>query len=546
MFKGQQETNYKVAIYCRLSKDDGNTGDSTSIESQKQMLTKHVKEQGWIIQDYFVDDGFSGLNFNRPEFKRMIGDIEKGNINLVITKDLSRFGRNYLESGTFLEMFFPEKGVRYIALNDGVDTIDNANMDITPFKNILNEMYSKDISKKVKTGLRARLLQGKFIATNAPYGYIKDPEDKSHLIINEEVASVVRMIFDYGKNGLGISLIRQKMNEEKVLRPAAYASSKGKNYHRYFENSAENRYIWSNNSIRGILRNPVYAGHLVGNKRPSTSLKSKKRAVVPMEDWVIVKNCHEPIINPDEFELVQKLITSRRNTTTSGYDNIFSKLIKCEDCGYALRTSSANRRKRSEAIDNVGYYCNQYGTYGKKACSMHWIEARELHRVVLDDIRRHAKKAIASDEKMIGRIIKNLNSISVKDKNKLNQDLKNSKVRLSSIDNLFANLYEDRMKNELTERNFKMMSDKYQLEQDQLSQRILKIEEELKVDTVNYDNAKRFTELIKNYGGIEELNTPLLNNLIKRITVSEPEIVEDVKTQRVRIYYNFIGELKNI
>ncbi len=258
MFKDQ--TNYNVAIYCRLSKDDGNTGDSLSIESQKQMLTKHVKEQDWNIQDYFVDDGFSGLNFNRPEFKRMIEDIEKGKINLVITKDLSRFGRNYLESGAFLEMFFPEKGVRYIALNDGVDTIDNANMDITPFKNILNEMYSKDISKKVKTGLRTRLMQGKFISTNAPYGYIKDKENKNHLIVNEEVAPVVRKIFDYCKNGFGISLIRQKINEERILRPAAYANTKGQNFQRYFKNNEENRYIWSNNSVRGILRNPYMQG----------------------------------------------------------------------------------------------------------------------------------------------------------------------------------------------------------------------------------------------------------------------------------------------
>jgi len=170
VFKDQ--TNYNVAIYCRLSKDDGNTGDSSSMESQKQMLTKNVKEQGWIIQDYFVDDGFSGLNFNRPEFKRMIEDTEKGKINLVITKDLYRFGRNYLESGAFLEMLFPENGVRYIALNDGVDTIDNADMDITPFKNILNVMYSKDVSKKVKTGLRTRLIQGQFVSTNAPFAYI--------------------------------------------------------------------------------------------------------------------------------------------------------------------------------------------------------------------------------------------------------------------------------------------------------------------------------------------------------------------------------------
>jgi DNA invertase Pin-like site-specific DNA recombinase/5'-deoxynucleotidase YfbR-like HD superfamily hydrolase len=541
MLKGQ--INYNVAIYCRLSKDDGNIGDSSSIDTQKAMLTRYVQENKWTVYDYFIDDGYSGLSFNRPEFKRMIDEIDKGNVNLVITKDLSRFGRNYLESGTFIEIYFPEKGVRYIAVNDGVDTLNNNNMDITPFKNILNEMYALDISKKVKTGFRTKLLQGKYTATNAPYGYIKDPNDKNHLIINEEVAPIVREIFAYAKEGLGISQIRKKMIEKKHLRPAAYAQSKGTNYNRFFEDNEDNKYFWSNNSVRGILRNPVYAGCIVGNKRSSKGFKSNKRDILQPEDWIIVENCHEPIIEPEEFRLIQKLITSRRQQTKTGYNNIFSRLIKCETCGYAMSSTSPNRRKRDTIIDSVGYCCNNYKTFGKSVCTQHFIEARDLHEAVLADIRKHARMAMSNNEKMVNKIIKKLCTTSKTEKNKLTKAYNKASNRLNEIDRLFAKLYEDRVSESITERNYKMMLMKYQSEQEQLTKRIDEIQASLKEDDESIENVKSFTDIIKEYDGIEELTAPLLNKLINKITISERKEVDGKMEQTIKIYYNFVGRI---
>ena len=254
----EEKKIYLVGIYCRLSKDDGTDNESASIATQKSILTDYVKKQGWHIAKTYVDDGYSGTNFQRPSFQNMIKDIESGLINCVITKDLSRLGRNYLDCGLYLEVFFPEHNVRYIAVNDGVDTLNKSAMDITPFRNILNEMYAADISVKIKSAYRARFQQGKFMGTTAPYGYIKDPADHNHLLIDDKVAHVVREIFDLALAGNGIAKIRKHINKQHVLRPAAYAAEQGAaGYERYFEGKAENRYIWSETSVRGILRRPI-------------------------------------------------------------------------------------------------------------------------------------------------------------------------------------------------------------------------------------------------------------------------------------------------
>ncbi len=261
---------YDVAIYCRLSKEDaredGSEEESASIGTQKTILTEYVRQRGWHLVQIYVDDGYSGTNFNRPGFQSMIKDIEAGRINCVLTKDLSRLGRNYLDCGLYLEVFFPEHGVRYIAVNDGVDTLNRSAMDITPFRNILNEMYAADVSMKVSSALRARFNKGLYVSTSPPYGYLKDPADHNHLIIDEKAAPVVRMIFQMALDGAGIAKIRNHLNASRILRPAAYAAAeRGESgYERHFEGNEDNRYQWSSNSVRAILRSPVYAGNLVG------------------------------------------------------------------------------------------------------------------------------------------------------------------------------------------------------------------------------------------------------------------------------------------
>lgn len=493
-----------------LSKDDGTDNESASIATQKSILTDYVKKQGWHLAKTYVDDGYSGTNFQRPSFQNMIKDIENGLINCVITKDLSRLGRNYLDCGLYLEVFFPEHNVRYIAVNDGVDTLNKSAMDITPFRNILNEMYAADISVKIKSAYRARFQQGKFMGTTAPYGYVKDPADHNHLLIDDKVAHVVREIFDLALAGNGIAKIRKHINKQHILRPAAYAVEQGSTgYERHFEGNEENRYIWSENSVRGILRSPIYAGNLAGYKRIAANMKSKKRPSKLPEEWEVIPDTHEGIVTQEEFDNVQQLITSRRlPENKGGFENIFAGVIKCADCGYAMRAMSANRRKRPDIIDCVQYTCNNYGRYGNIMCTAHSIEARDLFNAVLIDINRFADMAV-SDEKAVRAIEKRLTETDQSKAKALEKEQRKLNKRLAELDRLFSSLYEDKVMERITERNFEMMSGKYQKEQLEIEARLKEVMETLNDSYEKSQGVRDFLSLIRNYQGIKELDASL-------------------------------------
>ena len=539
----EEKKIYLVGIYCRLSKDDGTDNESASIATQKSILTDYVKKQGWHIAKTYVDDGYSGTNFQRPSFQNMIKDIESGLINCVITKDLSRLGRNYLDCGLYLEVFFPEHNVRYIAVNDGVDTLNKSAMDITPFRNILNEMYSADVSVKIKSAYRARFQQGKFMGTTAPYGYVKDPADHNHLLIDDKVAHVVREIFDLALAGNGIAKIRKHINKQHILRPAAYAAEQGATgYERYFEENEENRYIWSENSVRGILRSPIYAGNLAGYKRIAANMKSKKRPSKLPEEWEVIPDTHEGIVTQEEFDTVQQLITSRRlPENKGGFENIFAGVIKCADCGYAMRAMSANRRKRPDIIDCVQYSCNNYGRYGNIMCTAHSIEARDLFNAVLTDINRFADMAV-NDEKAVRAIEKRLTETDQSKAKALEKEQRKLNKRLAELDRLFSSLYEDKVMERITERNFEMMSGKYQKEQLEIEARLKEVTETLSDSYEKTQGVRDFLSLIRNYQGIKELDATIINALIDKILVSEREKLTDgMVRQEIKIYYKFIG-----
>ena len=539
----KQPTIYNTAIYCRLSKDDGLEQDSSSIQTQKEMLTRYCRENGFIICNYYIDDGYSGKNFDRPSFKKMIADIEDGKINCVITKDLSRLGRNYLETGGYTEIYFPEHGVRYIAVTDGVDTSQGSTMDITPFKNLLNDMFVKDISKKVKSALLTRQKQGKFIGTTAPYGYLKDPADKNHLIIDERYAPIVRRIYEMSKDGIGVNAISKKLRTEKIPRPAAAAAKESQRYDIYVD-TEEKIYAWSHGSVREILRNPVYAGHIVGQRRPKISLKTDKRKTKLNAETFIVENCHEPIIDPQEWELVQRLITSRHKTRPEDepkYDNIFSGLLKCGTCGYSLTATHANRRNRPDVIDNYAYQCNTYRMNGKEACTHHWLEARDLNEAILADIKRIANAAIKSDKKMLENISKKLRKNETDKTKQYEKDLRNCKRRLAELDRLFAKLYEDNASGKVSDRNYTNLSAVYEKEQIEIEEKINALNEVIKSNKENDINAENFVETIKNYADITELNAAMLNTLIDKIVVHEAEVIDGDKVQRLDVYYKFVG-----
>lgn len=537
------KTTYRAALYCRLSRDDGNVQESSSIQTQKEMLSRYARENGIKDTAFYVDDGYSGTNFDRPDFKRMIADIESGKINCVITKDLSRLGRNYLETGVFIEVYFPEHNVRYIAVNDVVDTSEQETADFTPFRNIINELYAKDTSKKVKSAKRSRVLNGMYVATSAPYGYRKDAADRHRLVIDERYAPTVRLIFSLAKDGMGISQIRNYLNGQHILRPSAVNPN---GYERHFDGADDSRrYEWSNNSVRGILRNPVYAGHLVMGKRYSPSFKSHKSLSVLPENYTVVKNIHEPIVSPKDFELVQKLITSRRTVNNGGrkFDNIFAGLLKCGDCGYAMTLTKAHRSPKEEVIDEYGYMCNNYKTFGKAADTSHWIEARQLYECVLADIRKHADEALADNEEMCVRLARQLGKDKDRQHKAAEKEIRAKQARLSEVDGLFQSLYEDRNSGSITERNYKMMCRRYEDEQAQLEREIAELKARQEESSNDRSNIEQFSRLVKEYAGIEELTAALLNTLIEKITVSEPKDADGEQIQEIKIYYKFIGNI---
>lgn len=433
--------------------------------------------------------------------------------------------------------------MRYIAVNDGVDTLNKSAMDITPFRNILNEMYSADVSVKIKSAYRARFQQGKFMGTTAPYGYVKDPADHNHLLIDDKVAHVVREIFDLALAGNGIAKIRKHINKQHILRPAAYAVEQGATgYERYFEDNEENRYIWSENSVRGILRSPIYAGNLAGYKRIAANMKSKKRPSKLPEEWEVIPDTHEGIVTQEEFDTVQQLMTSRRREQNAGgFENIFSGVIKCADCGYAMRAASANRRKRPDIIDCVQYTCNNYGRYGNVMCTAHSIEARDLFNAVLADINRFADMAV-NDEKAVRAIERRLTETDQSRAKSLEKEKKKLNKRLAELDRLFSSLYEDKVMERITERNFEMMSGKYQKEQLEIEARLKEVTETLNDSYEKSQGVRDFLSLIRNYQGLKELDATIINALIDKILVSEREKLADgTVRQEIKIYYKFIG-----
>ena len=381
------------------------------------------------------------------------------------------------------------------------------------------------------------------MGTTAPYGYVKDPADHNHLLIDDKVAHVVREIFDLALAGNGIAKIRKHINKQHILRPAAYAVEQGSTgYERHFEGNEENRYIWSENSVRGILRSPIYAGNLAGYKRIAANMKSKKRPSKLPEEWEVIPDTHEGIVTQEEFDTVQQLITSRRlPENKGGFENIFAGVIKCADCGYAMRAMSANRRKRPDIIDCVQYTCNNYGRYGNIMCTAHSIEARDLFNAVLTDINRFADMAV-NDEKAVRAIEKRLTETDQSKAKALEKEQRKLNKRLAELDRLFSSLYEDKVMERITERNFEMMSGKYQKEQLEIEARLKEVMETLNDSYEKSQGVRDFLSLIRNYQGIKELDATIINALIDKILVSEREKLADgTVRQEIKIYYKFIG-----
>ena len=533
-----------TALYCRLSKDDGTNNESMSISTQKTMLKDYAKRNGFLNCQFYVDDGYSGTNYDRPAFRQLIEDIQDGEVSTLITKDLSRLGRNYLETGTYIEVFFPNHNVRYIAINDGVDSINNAQMDITPFRNIINEMYAKDTSRKIKSALHARRMQGKYMATTAPFGYQKDEKDHNHLVIDEVTAPVVELIFSIAEEGVGLHTICNRLRKAKVLKPSFY---KKELFERFMDE--EKMYDWDTAYVSQILHNPVYAGNLTVADKPTKTMRSKKRQYIPYAEREIIYGTHEPIIEQNRWNNVQKILQSRPpviGESSSGYDNIFRGIIKCADCGSAMLAKVEQKRKRNNVLDKTFYCCTKYRKFGKEGCSSHTIEARTVHEVVLADIQKHAGQALTDRKAMVTEIAERLNLQLSADKEQQKKELRHCKQRVSEIENLYAKLYEDLTRELLTEKRFQMLSARYDSEQEELTAKIKELEKSAIADKEQLSSIEQFAEQISDYAGITKLNFKIINQLIEKILVSEPVEVDGQKIQRLTIHYKFIGALETL
>ena len=524
---------YRAAIYCRLSKDDDLQGESASIANQRDMLESYCKQQGWEVAAIYQDDGYTGLNMERPDLQRMLKAIERKQINLVITKDLSRLGRNYLQTGHLIEDFFPRNGVRYIAMNDGIDTM-RENNDIAPFKNILNEMYSRDISKKVHSSYVLKAHQGQFTGCLAPFGYRKDPNDKNHLVVDEETAPIVRQIFQWALAGHGPNFIQRRLEEGRVPCPTWWnRERKLRNARTKWEKKdpINGKYVWDFSVIKDILTNPVYTGAIASQKKEyrfKIGTIGEKRP----EDWIVVEGQHQPIVDRSSFEIVQEKLRSRQRPRQNGEVSLFAGLLKCGECGKAL-TIRATNAKHPQQI----YACKTYNAYGKNHCTQHRVEYDVLYDLVLHKIQECARAALRDEAAVAGRLSDNCIAEGKAQREALEHALAKDEERVEVLDKMVLRLYEDMVAGRISEANFNLMLDKTQTEQAQLKERITEGRKKLADELQLASDARQWSEAIRAYADITELDAATINRLVKEIVVHEQ--IDPDRTRHITIEIHF-------
>ena len=526
-----------TAIYCRLSRDDEQAGESNSIVNQKAILKKYAKEQGFRNIQFFVDDGFSGANFNRPEWQRMIAMVEADQIGVLLAKDMSRIGRNYLEVGFYTEILFPKHNVRFIAINSGVDSANQMDNDFTPFLNIINEFYVKDSSKKVKASMKQKGESGEYLTTNPPYGYMKDPENpKTHWIIDDEAAAVVRQIFAWCMEGFGPSQIAQKLKEAKVDCPTVHWAKMGRNAP---AKTPDDPYDWAPRTISGILERQEYLGHMVNFRTHRQSYKSKKKVENPQSEWKIFENTHDAIVDEETFRRVQELRKNKRRPTRTGKSNMFSGVVRCADCGEKLYYCTSNSFESRQ--DH--FVCSTSRKKGKDVCDTHFIRAVVLEEGTLQHMRM-VISCVASYEEAFRRALGAKRSAEAKKElSAKKRTLQKSENRLAELDRLFKRIYEDMVNGRLSEARFQMLSEDYEQEQADLRIKIEMLEEEIQNQEDQADNVDKFICQAKKYLHLEKLTPAVLNDLVNAVYVHAPDKSSGHRVQDVEISYNYIGIL---
>ena len=524
----------KTALYCRLSQDDGLEGDSNSIQNQKNILQKFAEDHHFPNPCFYVDDGFSGGNFQRPAFQQMISDIENGEIGIIVTKDLSRLGRNQLHTGLYIEERFPMFGVRYIAINDNVDTDSSESNDLMPFKNLFNEWFIRDTSRKIRAVLKAKAERGERLGTRAPYGYIKDPETKK-LAVDDEAAAIVRRIFAMCASGNGPSQIARILKKEQVLTPTMYA------YTRYGMNhtclDTAHPYNWSDSAIANLLENEIYLGNTVNMKYSTKSYKDKRRVEHSREECLVFKDTHPALITQEVWDIVQRVRKNRRRPTKMEEQNKYSGLVFCADCG----SNMVLHRARTMSASYNHFTCRTYKKDGE-SCTGHYIRECVLDEVVLEDLRRVTAMARERPEEFAANIGSRQSAEIQREIRRQEKELAAMRKRKAELDAIFMKLYEDSVLSRITTEQFQMLSSSYTEEQNQIAAGIPQKEADIQRLRETVSGTDGFLDKAKRYMDITELTPELLRLFIEKIVVHEKEVKWSKHApQTVEIYYNGIG-----
>ena len=529
---------WSVALYIRLSQEDNDTGvdkqESNSITSQKTLLNEFVEEHDdLIIYDTYIDDGYTGTDFNRPGFQRLLEDMRKGNINCVLVKDLSRLGRNYIEVGNYIEQIFPLFNIRFIAINDSVDSFKNpmsSNTILVPFKNLINDEYARDTSIKIKSALNGRKKKGEFIGAFSSYGYVKDENDKHKLVIDKESAEIVKKIFEWKVNeGLGNLSICHRLNDMGILNPTGY---KKKKLNQNYNNSKikQEDYSWCPSTVRNILKNDVYIGNVTQGKRKVKSYKIHKIEQVSEQDWVTVENMHQPIIDKNLFEKAQEMRKVDTRVQNTGKLSIWAGILRCADCGRAMHKKYC--KNKSGTIYEY-YICGTYRKKSSKLCTKHTLKVEELENSVLEAIKLHIELLIDTEN-----ILEQLNNYKTKKlANESILDIKQAKEKeILKINNLKRCLYEDWKNEDITKEEYLEYKKKYEQDIERIKEIIENLDKQKEKQEKVADNNSKWIEDFKKYKNISGLDRDIITELIDYIEVYE--------NKKIKINFKFIDEIE--
>lgn len=539
---------YKVGIYCRLSVEDAvnsakaknyiPSDESVSIENQYEILSKFVMLNGWVEVKTYRDDGYSGGNFQRPGFQEMLEDARSGLINLILVKDLSRLGRDFVEVGRYTDVVFPSLGCRFVSVLDCLDS-EGDNTDMLHFRSLMNDYHLKDLSSKIKSVLHAKMKSGQYLGSYAPYGYRKSEDDKHQLVIDEEAAAVVRRIFEMRQSGMAYGKITAALNQDGILSPRWYWAI------HYGNGSCKCSKLWAYATVKNILNDTVYTGMLTQNRTGSRSYKDKTSIQKPESEWISHEDAHEAIISPETWDAVQE---QNRQAKLRCADNaapqpaLFTGKLVCADCGHPLVVNRQTKRRKNGAVKKyVSYYCLQYANSGHSVCSWHRISEITLQQLILNEIKAQAKAVTVNEAAVLEKLKKQVSSADTMRQENTRQEIAALRRRVQELEQMTAKLYEDKVSGTITEATFLMLIEKSEQERIQKSDRLDTLLSEAGKVQQELSDLQKWTALIRKYLNLTELDRNTVDELIDRIEVSEATVVDGKRHQNIKIFYRFVG-----